>query len=81
MRVSTAIHNGSGLVVEEGSDTSSRANEDVIVTDVRRRGEYKTRIINIHDQMVMHSGERLTLELSRSRVSRHGGTVLGEDSN
>ena len=46
-RVWTAIRKGSGLVVDEWTDLSRGANNDVIVTDVRRRGEKITRIVSI----------------------------------
>ena len=48
-RVWTAIRKGSGLVVDEQTDLSREANDDVIATDVRRRGEKITRIVNIYD--------------------------------
>jgi len=43
----TAIRRGTGLVVDERTDLSRGANEDVIATDVRRRRERITRIINV----------------------------------
>jgi len=48
-RVWTAIQNGSGPVVDERMDLTRGDNDDVIVTDVRRRGVKITRIVNIHD--------------------------------
>jgi hypothetical protein len=41
---------GSGLVVDDLTDLSRGANDDVIVTDLRRRGEKITRIDNVYDQ-------------------------------
>jgi hypothetical protein len=44
------IRNGSGLVVDELKDLSSGANDDVIASDIRRRGERITKIVNISDE-------------------------------
>jgi len=49
-RVWTAIRMGSGLVADEQTDSSRGANDDVTVTDVRRRGEKMTWIVNIYNQ-------------------------------
>jgi len=57
-RVWKAIRKGSGLVVDERTDLSRGANDDVIATEVRRRGEKITRIANIYDQKDARSGER-----------------------
>jgi hypothetical protein len=42
-----AIQKGSGVVFDERTDWSRGANDDVIATDVRRRGEKITRIVHI----------------------------------
>jgi len=57
-RVWTAIQKGSGLVVDERMDLTRGADDDVIATDVRRRGEKITRIVNIYNQKDARSGER-----------------------
>jgi len=44
-----AIRKGSGLVVDERTDLSRGAHYDLIVSDVRRRGEKITRIVNVHN--------------------------------
>ena len=44
------IQKGSSLVVDEWKDLSSGADDVVIVTDIRRRGEKITRIFNVYDQ-------------------------------
>jgi hypothetical protein len=75
-RVWTAIRRGSGLVVDERTDLSRGANDDVIATDVRRRGEKITRIVNVYDQRDGQSGERPAQKLTWQRVIRQGGTVL-----
>jgi hypothetical protein len=46
-RVWTAIQGGSGLVVDERTDLSRGAHNDVIATDIRRTGETITRIVNV----------------------------------
>jgi hypothetical protein len=56
-RVWTAIGKGSGLVVDERTDLSRGATDDVIATDIRRRGEKITRIINVYDEKDAWSGE------------------------
>jgi len=56
-RVWTAIRKGSGLVVDEWTDLSRGANDVVIATDVRRRGQKITRIVNIYDQKEARLGE------------------------
>ena len=55
-RVWMVLHKGSGLVVEERTDLSKGANDDVIVTDGRRRGEKITTINNTYDQRDVRSG-------------------------
>jgi hypothetical protein len=57
-RVWTAIGKGSGLVVDERTDSSRGANDNIIVTDIRRRGQRITRIVQNDDQRDTQSGER-----------------------
>jgi len=57
-RVWRAMRRGSSLVVDKRMDLSRGANEDVIVTDVRCRGERITRIVNVYDQKKTHSEKR-----------------------
>ena len=80
-RVWTAIWRGSGFVVDERMDLSRGANKDVIATDVRRRGERTTRIVNVYDQKNTHSGERPARKLNWQRVIWQGSTVLAGDFN
>jgi len=68
-------------VVDERTNLSRGANEDVIATDVRRRGERITRIVNVYDQKNSHSEERPARKLNRQRVIRQGSTVLAGDFN
>jgi len=75
----TAIRRGSSLLVDERTDLSRGANDDVIATDVRRRGETITRIVNVYDQKDTQSGERPAWKLNWQRVIRQGGTVLAGD--
>lgn len=44
-------------MVDERIDLSRGANNDVTATDVRRRGEKITRIVNIYDPRDGQSGE------------------------
>jgi len=57
-RVSTAIWKGSSLVAGERTGLSRGAHDDVLATDVGRRGEKITWIVNIQDQKDAQSGER-----------------------
>jgi hypothetical protein len=57
-RVWTAIRKGSGLVVDETTDLRRAANDDVITTDVGRRGEKITTIVNIYHHKDARTGER-----------------------
>jgi len=66
-------------VVHERTDLSRGANEDVIVTDVRTRGERIMRIVNIYDQKNTHSGERPARKSDWPRVIRQGSTNLAGD--
>jgi hypothetical protein len=75
-RVWTAIRKGSGLVVDERTDLSRGAHDDVMVTDVRRRGEKITRIVNVYDQRDTQSGKRQAQKVNWQSVIRQGGTVL-----
>jgi len=77
----TVIRKGSGLVVHERTDLSREVNDDVIATDVRRRGEKTTRIVNIYDQRDTWAGERMARKLSWQRVIRQGGLLLAGDFN
>jgi hypothetical protein len=80
-RVWTAIRKGSGLVVDELMHLSRGTHDDVIFTDVRRRGEKITRIANVYDQRDMQSGERQAQKVHWPSVIRQGGSVLAEDFN
>jgi len=75
-RVVMATRRGSGLVVDEPTDISRGANDDVFVTAVRNRGETITRIVNIYDEKDTHSGERLAWKLIWQKVIQQGGTAL-----
>jgi endonuclease/exonuclease/phosphatase family metal-dependent hydrolase len=80
-RVWMAVRKGSGLAVDERTDLSKGGNDDVIVTDVRRRGEKVTRIVNIYDQKDTQSRERPARKLRWQRIIRQGCTVLAGDLN
>jgi hypothetical protein len=41
MRVWTAVRKGSGLATDERTELSRVANDDVMVTDVKRSGDYR----------------------------------------
>jgi len=68
-------------VVDEKTDLSRGANNNVIVTNVRRRGEKIMRIVNIYDQRDSQSGERLARKMNWQSLIRQGRTVLAGDFN
>jgi len=78
---STVIRKGSGMVVDKWTDLRRGANDDVMATDGRRRGEKITRIVNIYNQKEERSGERPAQKLDLQRVIRQGGTVLAGEFN
>jgi len=81
-RVWTAVRQASGLATDKRTDLSRGANDDVIVTDVQRGGEKMTRIINVHDQRDVRTGERLARKINCSRIIRQrGSTILAGDFN
>jgi hypothetical protein len=80
-RVWTAIRGGSCLVVHERTDICRGANDVVIATDVRRRWETITRIVNIYDQKETQSGERPAHKLNWQRVIRQCSTDLAGEFN
>jgi hypothetical protein len=43
------VRKGSGFATDERKDQSRGANDDVIVTDIKRRGEKMMRVSNIYD--------------------------------
>jgi hypothetical protein len=68
-RVWTAIGKGTGLVVDERTDVSRGANDDIIVTDLRSKGEKITRIVNIYDQrdtVRRETGTKIDLAVTHS---------------
>jgi len=67
------VRNGSGLATDERTDLSRGTNDDVIVTDVKRRGEKTTMVINIYDQREVHTRERQVRKINWSRIIQQGG--------
>jgi hypothetical protein len=72
----TAIQKGSGLVVDERTDLSRGAHDDVIVTDGRKGGEMITKFVNIYAQWHTQSGARQAQNVNWQSVIRQGRTVL-----
>ena len=56
-RVWRSIRKGSSLMVDVRTDLRTGANDNVIATDVRRRDEIITRIVNVHYQNESPLGE------------------------
>jgi hypothetical protein len=61
-RVWTVVHKGSGLATDAQTDLNRGANDDVTVTNVKRKGEKMARIINVYDQRDVQTGERRVRE-------------------
>ena len=82
-RVWTAIRKGSGLVVNERTDLSWVANEDVFATAIRRRGANIMRIVNVYNQNDVDWQERVIplRMLICQTVIRLSGNVLAGDIN
>jgi len=81
-RVWTAVRKGSGLGTDTQIDLSRGANDNVMVTELKRRGENKTRIINVYDQRDLQTGERRARKLDWPRTIRlGGGTMIAGDMN
>jgi len=70
MRVWTAVRVGRGLATEKRIDHSRGTNDNVIVTDVNRRGEKMTKVINIYDQRDMRTRERHARKIHCSSIIR-----------
>ena len=68
-------------MVGEWTYIRTGAHDYGIVSDVRRRGEKITRLINVYDQKGTQSGERQAQKANGQRDIRQGGTVLAGDSN
>jgi len=82
LTVWTVVRGGSGLAPGERTDLSRGANDDVMVTVVKRRGEKMTRIINVHDQKDVQTGERRARKLNWHRAIRKGGgTIIAANMN
>jgi hypothetical protein len=77
----TAIRKGSGLVADERTDLRRGANNDDIGTDVRRREEKITMIVNVNDQKDTQSRERPARKLNWQSVVQQGRTVLAGNFN
>jgi hypothetical protein len=69
-------------VVNERTDLCRGANDNVMATDIRRRGELITRIFDIYNQKDTRSAERArpAWKLNCQRVIRQCGTVRDETS-
>jgi hypothetical protein len=82
MRVWTAVCKGCGLATNQQTDLSRGANDNVIVSDMGRRGEKIMRIINIYDQCDMQTRARQAKNTNWPRSIRQGdSTILIIDCN
>ena len=58
------VRKGGGLAPDQRTDQGSGANDDVMGTDLKRRGEKMTRIINVYNQRDVQTGERRARKLN-----------------
>ena len=76
------MHKGSGLATDELTDLSRGANDDVMVTDIKRRGEKMMMSMNVYDQRDIQTGERRARKQNWHRAIRQGGdTIIAGDMN
>jgi hypothetical protein len=76
-----AIRKRSSIVVDGLPDLSTGASEDVIITDVTRRGEYITWIVNVYNQRDRESEERLAKMVNWESIMRWSGSVCAGGFN
>jgi len=77
-----AVRMGSGFTTDQLTDLSRSANDDVMVTEIKRRGEKITRIINVSDQRDIQTGQRWARKLNWHRaIPQGGGTIIAGDMN
>jgi len=78
-----AVRKGSGLTTNVRTDLSKYAGDDVIVVDIKRRGEIMIPIANIYNQRARETGERPARRLNWQKIIRQGGggTVVMGDFN
>jgi len=69
------------MVVDERTDSSRVANDDVITCNVRRAGDRITRIVNVYDQRHTHLSKRPARKLTWQRVIRQVRTGCAGDFN
>jgi hypothetical protein len=74
---------GSGFAPNKWTDLSNKAAGDIILVDIKRRGEKMTMIVIIYDQREGETEERPSWRLNWQRIIRQGGggTVLAGDFN
>lgn len=68
-------------MVDNRRHLSRGDNNDVILTDITRRGQKITRIFKVYDQKDRQSGERPEQKLNWQSVIRQVRTVLAGDLN
>jgi len=75
------LRKGSGFVTNERTDLSKNTLSNVIMVDIKTRGEKMTRIDIIYDEREGETGERPARRLNWQRIIQQGGggTVLAGD--
>ena len=79
-----AVRKGSILTTNERTNLSMIEGDDIMVVDIRRRGEEVIRIIIIYDQRARETGRRPARRLDWQQIIRRGGgggMVLTGDFN
>jgi hypothetical protein len=54
----TAVHKGSGLTMNDPTKLTMNVDDDVIVVNIKRKGENAIRIVNLDDQIPKETGDR-----------------------
>jgi len=82
MTVWTAVCKRSGLATDQQPHLSRGANNDLVVTDVQRRREKMTGMINIYDQNAVRTEDRQERKINWCGIIRQrGGTIPAGELN
>lgn len=68
-----AVDNTCSLTTNKRTELSEIAGDDIIVVDIKMRGEKMIRIINIYDHRARETGERPARELIWQKMIRKWG--------
>jgi len=75
------VPKGSGCGINKRTELSQNARGDVIVVDIKNRGEKITRIVNIYEEREGESGERPAGRLNWQTIIRQEGGGLAPEGD